>query len=283
MAKNAKKQPTVDATADELLAQLGAQPKVDVLGILSESGVSGGWSQGDTLHSLFFCFASWRIAGSELHKDQLVVRRLVSKKVFDRELKKLRERILPNTVTRIRARVAEHSVWDRADALLEKVIGEDTSDRQMNAELKRLQKPVRFKDEDFGRFTLDRSINWFRTRTSWNGRKVQLSLAAQEPKEVEKALKVARTLWSAPKKWQKIVDAGAVKDLLPLKHTNWRGDEEGLLSATEFAARMELISITVCPDGEFRFWHDDGDLFFGHNIEVVGTLQKGIWYAGVHG
>jgi hypothetical protein len=283
MAKKAKKQASVDTTSDDLLAQLAAKRKVHVLGILSESGVSGGWSQGDKLHTLLFCFASWRVAGGEIHREEIVVRRMVSKKVFDRELDRLRTAVLPNTVTRIQARVAERSVWDRPDALLEKVIGEDTSDKEMNAEVKRLQKPVRLKDEDFGVFTLDRSINWFRTRANWNGQKVQLSLAAKEPKEIKKALKVARVLWSAPKKWQKLVQAGAVKDLLPLKHTNWRGDEEDLLSAVEFARRMKLKSITVCPDGEFRFWHDDGDLFYGHNIEVVGDVKKGIRYAGIHG
>jgi hypothetical protein len=275
--------PVYAATKDDLLAQLKSQPKVNVLGVLLPNRIGGYAPQDGTMWTLAFSFACWRIAGERLHKEELVVWRWVHKKMIDRELNKLLAAIRPNAVTRIQARVAEHSVFDRADALLEKVIGEDKTDREMNVELKRLLQPVRFEDARFGTFTLDRAIDSFKTRALWNGQKVELSLDAKEPREVERALKVARALWSAPKKWQKLVQAGAVKDLLELKHTNWRGDEEQLLSAAEFTSRMKLLTITVCPDGTFRFWHDDGDLFFGHNIEVVGSLKKGIKYAGMHG
>jgi len=31
---------------------------------------------------------------------------------------------------------------------------------------------------------------------------------------------------------------------------------------------MELQSISILPNGSFVFWHKDGDLFWGHSIEV---------------
>jgi hypothetical protein len=30
------------------------------------------------------------------------------------------------------------------------------------------------------------------------------------------------------------------------------------------------------PDGAFEFWHNDGDLFWGHSILIVGSLEEGL-------
>jgi hypothetical protein len=38
---------------------------------------------------------------------------------------------------------------------------------------------------------------------------------------------------------------------------------------------MTPSSITLTPDGGFEFWHDDGDLFWGHAIRIGGTLAAG--------
>jgi hypothetical protein len=228
---------------------------------------------------LLFSFASWRIAGGPLRTQELIVRRAVREKEID-EYRKL---VKPDVVTRIRARVVEDSVFGRPEALLVRVVGRDGTDAELNAELNRLQQPVKFKDKTFGTFVLDRRVDWYEGRAAWNGRKVRLSLAAHEQAEVERALRVARTLWRAQKTWRAKVLAYAVRHLLPLKNDNWLDDGERSLTAKQFQARMKLNSITVSPDGSFEFWHDDGDLFCGHAIQISGTLAKGLCGADIPG
>jgi hypothetical protein len=46
---------------------------------------------------------------------------------------------------------------------------------------------------------------------------------------------------------------------------------------------MRLTSITVGHGGRFTFWHEDGDLFWGHSITVSGTLAKGPTDADIPG
>jgi hypothetical protein len=267
------------ASEQQLLKQLAAAPLVDVFGVLSASGVNGSWSQGDTLWTLLFGFASWRIRGGPLQTQELIVRR----KVREKEIQKYRNLVKPKVVTRIRARVVEDSVFGRPEALLVRVVGRDKSDAALNADVNRLQQPVRIKDKTFGTFTLDRSVDGYEGRAAWNGQRVRLSLSAHEPADVERALQVARTLWRAQKTWRAKVLAYAVKQLLPLKNDNWLGDDERPLTAKQFQARMKLESITVSPDGSFEFWHDDGDLFWGHSIQIMGSLAKGLYHADIPG
>lgn len=278
MAKKPKRagQP---ASEQQLLKQLQGAPLVDVLGVLAASGVGGCWSQGDTLWTLGFEFAAWRIGGGPLKTEPLYVRRKVQEKQID----KYRDLVKPNGVTRIRARVVEDSVFGRPDALLARVVGQDDSDAELNAEVKRLLQPVKMKDKTFGTFTLNKRIDWYEGRAAWNGRKVHLSLTASQPRDVERALKVARTLWRAQKSWRTKVLAYASRQLLPLKNENWLGDDERPLTARQFQSRMKLESISVSPNGSFEFWHDDGNLFWGHSIQICGSLAKGLYDADIPG
>ena len=46
---------------------------------------------------------------------------------------------------------------------------------------------------------------------------------------------------------------------------------------------MTLDAITVYPDGAFDFWHHDGDMFWGHSIQVSGSLSEGLILADTLG
>jgi hypothetical protein len=60
-------------------------------------------------------------------------------------------------------------------------------------------------------------------------------------------------------------------------------EDEIELTADQFKGRMTLESITVHPNGSFTFWHNDGDMFWGHSIEVSGSLTKGLRRADIPG
>jgi len=59
-----------------------------------------------------------------------------------------------------------------------------------------------------------------------------------------------------------------VRELLNLKNSTWPDDDGRPITAEEFKARMRLDSITIESDASTTFWHDDGDLFYGHSIQV---------------
>lgn len=145
------------------------------------------------------------------------------------------------------------------------------------------RRPVTFDDPSFGAFTLDRGIDWFTGQAVWNGVPVALNLSSKESEEVEAALETARALWRSQESWSRRIADYAAQELLPLKNESWLDEGEAELTADQFKARMRLEAITVHPDGSFVFWHNDGDLFWGHSIQISGSLSEGPTDADIPG
>jgi hypothetical protein len=141
---------------------------------------------------------------------------------------------------------------------------------------------VRFEDPRFGAFEFDLRLGRYNGRAIWEGVQVKLNLAAVDDQERDASLACAHRLWSEPG-WAAQVHDYAVKHLLPVKNRGWLDEGEAPLTPAQFIGRMRLVAIDVEPDGHFTFWHDDGDLFWGHAIEVGGTLDGGPNHADTPG
>ena len=97
------------------------------------------------------------------------------------------------------------------------------------------------------------------------------------------ALATAHALFAAQDDWQARVMAFAVEKLLALKNDVWLGEDETRFSARQFRKQLRLYSINVYADGRFEFWFEDGDLFWGHDVEIDGSLKGGLVSADLAG
>ena len=261
-----------------LAAQFAERTVEDVIGLVDATGKSGSPKEGDQW-TLSFSFHCWKIPPGPIKTRPLAVGFTTSREQFD----SLWERVQSYSVVRIRARVVEETVIGTPQAELVEFLGPDGSDSEMNQAAVDLQKPVVHQDHQFGQFTLDRSVDWYTAQTEWNGEAVSLNLTLDDAGTIEAALRAARTLWKNQNGWTKRIEDYAVQKLLPLKNENWLDEEEAELSADEFKARMTLESVTIEPDGSFDFWHNDGDLFCGHSIQISGNLSEGPTSAHIPG
>jgi len=264
---------------DQLLQRLKSAPISELVGVVYAHGTGGGKSRGEELWTLRTAFEAWRIHGGALQTRPLRINR----KVADAELKRLQELLPAYSIVRIHARVVNDSPFGGPEALLEHVLGFENSDGELNQFAANLQKPVTFDDPMFGTFTLDRRIDWFSGKAVWNGTPVKIHLDGKETNEVEAALKTARALWQSQADWDKRVRDYAVQQLLARKNDDWLGEGEEEVSPEQFKARMKLQSITVRQDDGFEFFHEDGDLFWGHAIQISGSLSKGLTGADTPG
>lgn len=93
----------------------------------------------------------------------------------------------------------------------------------------------------------------------------------------------AEALWSEARNWHARACSRAVEDLLDLKNGEWLEEGEPRLDAAGFRDRMTLKTIEVSDEGDMEFWFDDGDLFWGHMIQVSGSRSEGLTDADICG
>jgi len=262
----------------EFLRRIEHVEVTDILGVVDAMGAGGSIGKTEDDCTLVFHFAGWRQEGEALQTTELRVEMPVSEKDLSLHM----ARIKPYDIPRVKGQVADHPLG-RKQALVQEIISYDIRDDDLEAMAEKLQKPVIVDDSRFGTFTLNRSVKWFCGDSLWAGTRIKLNLSMDGADSVEEPLAVAAQLWDSEEEWNiKIVDF-AVKSLLPVKNEAWLDEGEAELDADQFKKRVTLESITVYSDGAFEFWYDDGDMFLGHVIMVVGSLVGGLDRADICG
>ena len=245
---------------------------VEIEGIVSPSS-QGGWPHSDDYEVHCFSFSAWRYPGQPIvNKDLTILRPVAPDADWFSEYPKL-------SIHRIRVMVSK----DESRAIFAGKAKSKAATEGLTDIAEILAKPVVLTTERFGDLTLDRSIDWFEGEVEWNGESIRINFHTDETQDISTGLKVAERLWDEQQYWKQKVDDYAVQELLPLKNDNWLEDSESPLTPDQFKSRMTLQSISILPDGEFEFWHDDGDLFWGHSIQISGSLDEGLTQADIPG
>lgn len=169
---------------------------------------------------------------------------------------------------------------DRTRAVLERMLPMDSQDDALQAIAIELQKPVIIQTNRFGDLVLDRRIDRFEGSSVWNGVSIRISFEMDEHRSIDKPLKTAESMFADQLAWKRRIDAYAVQKL---KENVWLEEDEEPPTTDQFVARLKLESITFLSEDEFEFWHDDGNLFWGHSIQVSGNLKDGPTSAEIHG
>ncbi len=141
--------------------------------------------------------------------------------------------------------------------------------------------PVRVNTQEFGTLELDRRLGNYVGEVEWCGFDITLNLACADSNASEAVLAPARALFRMKEDWNAKITEFAADRLLLLKNENWLQDDESEISRHEFISRMSLNEIVVEENGDFTFYYDDGDLFWGHCISVSGNLGEGLTDADI--
>ncbi len=157
------------------------------------------------------------------------------------------------------------------------------ADRALEYALEQYRQPVTITHDLFGELTLNRSVDWFEGKGNWLNHPVDISFSLDGDESPAAAIETAVSLWENMSYWNEQVNDYAVLQLLQLKNDNWLGEGQTPLSAGDFLQAISLESISFYPDGEFEFWYDDGDLFWGHSVLISGSLIDGLKDADIPG
>lgn len=245
-----------------------------IRGLVDASGC-GGCSVGSSNDwNLTFHFASHRIEG-QLTRSALRCEISMDHEVMQQWMSRINPySVLEANVTRL---------TDQGVALLSDLKIVEDEDRELAAIREELLVPIFIQTPLFGTLKLDRRGGDYNGGAEWCGVKIRLSISCPDYTNPNAAVAAAETLFRSQEDWSKRVSDFAADRLLDLKNENWLDEDEKELPRRDFISCMALEEISVDENGDFSFWHDDGDLFWGHTILIRGNLVGGLFNADIAG
>jgi hypothetical protein len=252
---------------------------VEVEGFVAEGGT--GYEHAGGYHVHLFQFAAWRRAGIPGRStiEPIVERTLTILRPTSLPAKDCFEDIPKLSLQRFQVLLS----IDETRAILAAPGTEPPHSSGLREFAEERAKPVIIDHTQFGKLVLDRRIDYFAGRATWNGEEVNISFESEPGHDISRALGVAETLWKDQAAWQQKVEDLAVQTELPTKNEHWldsdeecdsdEDDEPIPLTPAQFKQRMTLETIQINSRGEFEFWFNDGGMFYGHSILVCGKLD----------
>ncbi|MDR1800487.1 MAG: DUF2262 domain-containing protein [Lachnospiraceae bacterium] len=166
-----------------------------------------------------------------------------------------------------------------------KVIRKNVSNDALNEVLKEYLKPVILTDDILGEFKLNKDYGWFEGDFQWLGEKVSVSFDYVDIVDREtwtQALGALRVLYNEQTQRDAEFREFAARALTETAN-EWADEGAAQITREDFTKKIGLSEINVNPEGDFTAYYDDGDLFYGHIIEIKGNVEDGLKEANISG
>ena len=164
--------------------------------------------------------------------------------------------------------------------MIVKVLEENVRNDKLLEYKEYLSKPVEI-DTPYGKFVLDRAMSWFEGEIELNGLDFTAFLETDEDngETAERALRLFLKTAENFEDFDRKNKEFAADNLLDLAH-EWQESDEGEnepLTREQFIEAIGVSEWTVTPYGNMTLYYYDGDIFWGHAIEINidedGTIE----------
>lgn len=167
-----------------------------------------------------------------------------------------------------------------------RILEENVSCAPLEEILDEYRKPVILHDNQLGTLTLRKEYSMFQGHIQWRGRKIEFFLDVDNGSKATwtKARNAMKKMLADQKQWDHNMRVFAARSLTSLAN-DWQQEEEQTHPITEkdFIKRITPESINMTSGGNFTAYYNDDDMFWGHSIEVSGTLRQGVQSADMVG
>lgn len=124
-----------------------------------------------------------------------------------------------------------------------------------------------------GRFVKERDALPHIGTAMWNSAAIEIWLDGDDA-DLDACAATAEAMLANAAVWQAEMTARAYAKMYANWDAVWREDEPALTEA-EWRARLTIETLSVTANGKFAATFADGDLYWGHAIEVSGSLAEG--------
>lgn len=157
--------------------------------------------------------------------------------------------------------------------MLVKVIEENVEEENLLSIKEYLSKPVIIESE-FGDFVLNRSMSWFESKVYLDDSTLNVYLETDKDND-DTANNAIETFISIANNFNEfdMKNKEAAANFLLEFANDWLADYDSENKPEEITKQMfmdaiEISEVTISPDGSMTVYYDDGNLFWGHVIEM---------------
>lgn len=246
--------------------------------VIGANGPAAGRVPPEELWQLHLSAVAWRERGGKTINEVLKIIKLLD----DGELKELQKNISGDCIISFLGKLLLKSPFGDPRVELIKLLP-PAMDDELEKILKEKTEKIVIHHDILGDLAYDRTVDWYQGSIKWLKQKVELNISVDDEGGYIDSVDTALSLLNDMRTWDCRIKEYAISRLLSLKNESWLNEGESAISSQEFTKRMKLEAITVYPMGRFEFMHNDGDLFWGHAIQICGSLKAGLTDADIPG
>lgn len=219
---------------------------------------------------------NWLVSDEE-RNGELGWKRFKKGQIYRIKARKMLEKYIPKNL-----KGSDFNAWCVVDVLDNNVICPD-----LKKAWEDYNKPIVINDDVSGELTLNKEYEVFEGYINWDGKVISLMLEVDvdDNSTWDQISKSAKEMIIQLEQWDKKMREFSSKKLTVLAN-QWASDEKDIIAPItedDFANRISISELVFSSDDAFSVMYDDDEMFWGHAIEVQGTLEKGIESSNIIG
>ena len=219
---------------------------------------------------------NWLVSDEE-RNGELGWNRFKKGQIYRIKARKMVEKYIPKNL-----KGSDFNAWCVVDVLDNNVICPD-----LKKAWEDYNKPIVINDDVLGELTLNKEYEVFEGYINWDGKVISLMLEVDvdDNSTWDQISKSAKEMIIQLEQWDKKMREFSSKKLTVLAN-QWASDEKDIIASItedDFANRISISELVFSSDDAFSVMYDDDDMFWGHAIEVQGTLENGIESSNIIG
>ena len=212
---------------------------------------------------------NWLVSDEE-RNGELGWNRFKKGQIYRIKARKMVEKYIPKNL-----KGSDFNAWCVVDVLDNNVICPD-----LKKAWEDYNKPIVINDDVLGELTLNKEYEVFEGYINWDGKVISLMLEVDvdDNSTWDQISKSAKEMIIQLEQWDKKMREFSSKKLTVLAN-QWASDEKDIIAPItedDFANRISISELVFSSDDAFSVMYDDDDMFWGHAIEVQGTLENAI-------
>ena len=219
---------------------------------------------------------NWLVSDEE-RNGELGWNRFKKGQIYRIKARKMVEKYIPKNL-----KGSDFNAWCVVDVLDNNVICPD-----LKKAWEDYNKPIVINDDVLGELTLNKEYEVFEGYINWDGKVISLMLEVDvdDNSTWDQISKSAKEMIIQLEQWDKKMREFSSKKLTVLAN-QWASDEKDIIAPItedDFANRISISELVFSSDDAFSVMYDDDEMFWGHAIEVQGTLENGIESSNIIG